>query len=241
VNTLQAPYQPSAINPPDGDPRLADPQAKTRLPPQTARTIGDALSEKNISWAWYAGGWNRALADRALIYNNGRVNFQAHHQPFNYFERFAPGTPDRADHLRDGDNLLRDIDAGTLPQVAFYKPQGNLNEHPGYAEILSGDRHIASIIARIQKNAKLWRTTAIIVTYDENGGFWDHVAPPSGDRWGPGNRVPAIIVSPFAKKRHVDHTLYDTTSIIKFITRRFDLAPLPGVRANVGDLTEAFE
>ena len=81
----------------------------------------------------------------------------------------------------------------------------------------------------------------IIVTYDENGGFWDHVAPPAGDRWGPGSRIPAIIVSPFAKKGYVDHTPYDTTSIIKLITRRFELEPLAGVRPNVGDLTAALD
>jgi acid phosphatase len=68
------------------------------------------------------------------------------------------------------------------------------------------------------------------VTYDENGGFWDHVAPPKGDRWGPGTRIPAIIISPYAKKRFVDHTPYDTTSILRFITKRFDLPVLDGIR-----------
>ena len=81
----------------------------------------------------------------------------------------------------------------------------------------------------------------IIVIYAENGGFWDHVAPPKGDRWGPGTRIPAIVVSPHAKRGHVDHSSYDTTSIIKFITRRFGLEPLPGVRASAGDLTAAFD
>ena len=122
----------------------------------------------------------------------------------------------------------------------FYKPQGSLNEHPGYADVLSGDEHIASIVEKI-KASPLWATSAIIVTYDENGGFWDHVAPPKGDRWGPGSRIPAMIISPYAKRRHVDHTQYDTTSILKFITKRFDLTPLPGVRAEAGDLTAAFE
>jgi phospholipase C len=83
----------------------------------------------------------------------------------------------------------------------------------------------------------------VIVTYDENGGFWDHVPPPQGpgwsDRWGPGTRIPTIIVSPFARKGYVDKTFYDTTSILKLITRRFGLEPLPGVRANVGDLGNA--
>jgi len=104
----------------------------------------------------------------------------------------------------------------------------------------SGDTHIAELIAKI-KASPLWSSTVVIVTYDENGGFWDHVPPPQGDRWGPGTRIPAIIVSPFAKKGYVDHTPYDTTSIIKLITRRFGLEPLPGARPGAGDLTAALE
>jgi len=90
-----------------------------------------------------------------------------------------------------------------------------------------------------------WSHMAVIITYDENGGFWDHVPPPSGsgwsDSWGPGTRIPAIIVSPFAKRGYVDKTPYDTTSILKLITRRFSLQPLQGVRENAGDLTNAFD
>jgi acid phosphatase len=242
VNSVQPPYQPSAIAPAaGGDLELADPDNHHRLPPQTLRTIGDTLSEKGVSWVWYAGAWKQALADRSIIYNPKQANFQPHHQPFNYFARFAPGSADRAKHLRDGEDFLADIDNGTLPQVAFYKPTAKLNEHPGYTDVMSGDAHIAKIITRIRNNPKLWGDVAIIVTYDENGGFWDHVPPPVGDYWGPGSRVPAIIVSPFARKGAVDHTPYDTTSILKFITRRFGLEPLPGVRPNAGDLTNAFE
>ena len=127
-----------------------------------------------------------------------------------------------------------------MPSVAFYKPQGTLNEHPGYADVLSGDQHIADLVAKI-KASPLWSSTAIIITYDENGGFWDHVAPPAGGRWGPGTRIPTIIISPLAKRGHVDHTSYDTTSILKLITLRFGLTPLPGVRQGAGDLTAAFQ
>ncbi|HEV8260616.1 MAG TPA: acid phosphatase [Burkholderiales bacterium] len=240
VNTLQPPYQPSAIPPAKGsDPLLADP-TRYPLPPQTQKTIGDTLSVKGITWAWYAGGWIKALADRSLIYNNGPVNFQPHHQPFNYFARFAPGTRERALHLKDGEEFLSAIEGGNLPQVSFYKPQGDLNEHPGYTDVLSGDAHIAGLIRKIQ-HSPLWKDILIIVTYDENGGFWDHVPPPRGDRWGPGNRIPTLIISRFAKTGFVDHSRYDTTSILKLITRRFDLEPLPGVRDNVGDLSDAIE
>jgi len=250
VNTTQPPYQPSRVPPAKGgDPRLAD-VSKHPLPPQSAKTIGDTLSAKGISWAWYAGAWNVALQDgmqdpaapRKMINTraDGAPYFVTHHQPFNYFARFAPGAADRGAHLKDYAELAASIDRGELPQVAFYKPQGTLNEHAGYADVLAGDTHIAEVIARI-KASQLWASTAIIVTYDENGGFWDHVKPPVGDRWGPGPRIPALIISPYAKRNFVDHTQYDTTSILKFITRRFGLEPLPGVRSQVGDLTAAFD
>ena len=254
VNTSQPPYQPSGAPPAaGGSPELADP-AKYPVPPQTQKTIGDTLSAKGVSWAWYGGAWNRALADgrrdakekRSVIYNREAESpmFQPHHQPLNYYARFAPGSPDRAQHLKDGDEFFEAIAAGALPQVAFYKPAGRVNQHPSYTDLKSGDAHIADLLERLQRSP-LWPKTAVIVTYDENGGFWDHVAPPAGpgwsDRWGPGTRIPAIIVSPYARRGHVDHTAYDTTSILKFITRRFGLEPLPGVRANVGDLTSAFD
>ena len=141
------------------------------------------------------------------------------------------------------------IDDGKLPQVAFYKPQGNINEHSGYADIQAGDQHIADVVSHLEKSPQ-WAHMLVVVTYDENGGLWDHAAPPKGDRWGPGTRIPAIIISPFAKKGFVDHSPYDTTSILRFITNRFELPVLHGivvrdqaVAANgeppLGDLTNA--
>jgi len=257
VNTSQPPYQPSGIPPAaGGNPDFADPNGSKRwgrpVPAQKTLTIGDTLTAAGISWAWYSGGWNMALADgqqppaekRRIIYSraDGSPDFQPHHQPFNYFERFAPGQPDRATYLKDGEDLLRDIDAGRLPQVSFYKPVGIYTQHPLYTDVVSGDAHIADLLDRL-RNSPQWPGMVIIVTYDENGGFWDHVPPPHGpgwgDRFGPGTRIPAIIISPFARRGYVDKTPYDTTSLLKFITRRFDLQPLPGVRANVGDLSAA--
>lgn len=238
VNTVQPSYQPSGIAPaPGGDPALANP-AENPLPPQTLKTIGDTLSDKKVTWKWYAGGFNAALKDRKQIYD-GEINFQPHHQPFNYFLRFAPGTKERALHLKDEDDMLADIKHGKLPQVSFYKPQGKLNEHPGYANVMQGDIHLAKLVARLKASPQ-WKHMAIIITYDENGGFWDHAAPPKGDRWGPGSRIPAIVVSPYARKGYIDHTPYDTTSILQFLTRRFKLEPLPGVRTQMGDLSNAF-
>jgi acid phosphatase len=258
INTTQPPFQPSGTAPAaTGNTLLADPAATggaAVLPAQTAKTIGDTLTAKGINWVWYAGAWKAAVADgtqistaaRSVIYNSaaGAPNFQAHHQPFNYFTRFDPtttaGQAERAAHLKDYTDLQADIAGGTLPPVVFYKPQGSLNQHPGYTDVMSGDAHIADVIAKLQASPQ-WKNMAIIITYDENGGFWDHVAPPKADRWGPGSRMPAIIISPYAKKNYVDSTPYDTTSIIRFITRRFGLDELPGARKVVSDLSNAFD
>lgn len=236
VNTMAPPYQPSWVKPAlDGHPMLADPHNPSTLPPQTYKTIGDLLSEKSVSWAWYGGAWQAALDGRG---QGQRPNFQHHHQPFNYFKQFAPGTKARAEHLRDGglgdspisNRFIADVVAGKLPAVSFYKPQGNLNLHAGYSDIESGDAHVANVIEHLKKSPQ-WKDMVVVITFDENGGWWDHVAPPQGDRWGPGSRIPAIVVSPHAKRGAVDHNFYDTTSILRFITRLHGLPLLEGLAA----------
>jgi acid phosphatase len=257
VNTMAPPYQPSYVAPaPGGDPTLADPSNPRVMPPQTYATIGDRLTAKGVDWAWYSGAWQYALAHRDTGMS---PDFQYHHQPFNYFANYAPGTAARERHLRDAgmgndastNRFIADIDAGRLPAVTFYKPQGDLNMHAGYADIESGDRHIAHVIDHIRRGPQ-WADTVIVMTHDENGGWWDPVAPPKGDRWGPGSRIPALVISPFAKKGYVDHTFYDTNSILRFIDRVHGLAPLDGVAARnrafaergetpPGDLTSALD
>lgn len=260
VNTTQPPYQPSGIPPAKDGPRThANPQGSATgntlqvpLPPQTQTTIGDTLSAKGVHWAWYAGAYSQALDDgmqepkakRQVIYNRDpdSANFQPHHQPFNYFARYAPGTREREKHLKDATSFWQDIQHGTLPPVSFYKPTGAVNQHPGYTDVLSGDAHLDDTLQKLRASPQ-WPHMLIVVTYDENGGFWDHVPPPSGPGWsdvfGPGTRIPTLLIGPMVKKGFVDHTGYDTTSILKWITERFDLEPLPGVRARVGNFSNA--
>lgn len=250
VNTMLPPYPPG----------IRDESSPLRLPPQIHKSIGDALSEKGVDWAWYAGAWAAALEGNA---SNGKdfppkPNFQAHHQPLNYFQTFAPGADWRA-RLRDGglgntpdsNKFMADARDGKLPAVAFYKPEGDLNMHAGYSDIANGDRHIAAVIEALRAGPQ-WRHMLIIFTFDENGGWWDHVAPPRGDRWGPGSRIPALLISPHVRKGHVEHTVYDTGSILRFLTRRFGLEKLQGLQLREdemrrqegfgpGDLTEALE
>lgn len=211
-------------------PAKADP--KKLLPSLTQATLGDRLSEKGVDWAWFSGGWNDAVAGHA------DPNFQFHHQPYAYYARYAEGSEPRRKHLRDETDFLAAIEQGELPPVTFYKPIGALNEHPGYADLLSGEKHVAGILDKLE-HSKLWKDMVVIVAYDEYGGFWDHVPPPKGDRFGPGSRIPAIVVSPFARKGHVDHTVYDTTSILKLIEHRFKLEPLGERDAKANSLEEA--
>jgi acid phosphatase len=106
--------------------------------------------------------------------------------------------------------------------------------------VITGELHAEDLIDAV-RNGPDWKDTAIIVTYDENGGFWDHVPPPAGDAWGPGTRVPAIVISPFAKKAAVDPTVYETSSITALIQHRWGLAALGTRDARAADLTNAFD
>jgi phospholipase C len=202
------------------------------VPPLTNITIGDRLSAKGISWAWYSGGWDAAIAGQP-----GPL-FQFNHQPFAYFANYAPGTPGFK-HLQDENAFDAAVANGTLPAVSFVKPYGADNEHPGSTDLQEGEVQAADLVEKVMHSPE-WSSTAVIVTYDENGGFWDHVPPPKLDRFGDGTRVPAIVISPFARRHYVDHTVYDTTSILAFIEKRFDLQPLTTRDADASPLLGAF-
>jgi phospholipase C len=224
VNQVEPFNEPHAPTAPDAD----------RLPPLTPPTIGDRLSERGVSWAWYGGGWPEAAA------GSPPPGFAFHHQPFNYFAGYAPNTAARAAHLK-GETAFRDaLRDGTLPAVAFVKPVGPLSMHPGRGSFDAGQAHLMELVQAIMVSP-VWPRSAIVITFDEHGGRWDHVAPPAIDRWGPGTRVPTIVVSPFARRSYVDHTPYDTTSVLKLIETRWGLAPLGARDAAANDLTAAFD
>jgi phospholipase C len=209
--------------------------ANTLVPNQTLPTIGDRLTDKNISWAWYSGGWDSALAGKP------DPTFQFHHQPFIYFANFADGTKAKADHLKDETAFVAAAKNGTLPSVSFVKPLGINNEHPGYSDVEGGENHTVELVNDVL-NGPNGDDAVIIITYDENGGFWDHVAPPVIDKkWGPGTRVPGIIISPFARKGYVDHTQYETVSILSFIEKRWHLSALTDRDRNANPFDNALD
>ena len=181
--------------------------------------------------------------------------FQFHHQPFNYYAAFDPSTTrgkaNRRGHLKDEVEFVQLASSSTekcrFKPVSFIKPIGEENQHPGYASASLGDRHLVDLLKAIEASACA-SNTMVVVTYDEFGGQWDHVPPPGQggipgphDAFGPGTRVPALILAPGLRGRFVvDHAEHDTTSIIATIEHRFDLKPL-GVRdAQVRDLASVF-
>jgi acid phosphatase len=182
--------------------------------------------------------------------------FQYHHQPFNYYAAFSTQTPaglaNRAAHLRDEQEFIQDADGSTshcnLKPVSFIKPIGEENEHPGYASEPDGSDHLVDLLQSIE-NSKCKENTLVLVTYDEFGGEWDHVPPPGQgnhngphDQWGPGTRVPALVLGPHLKGPFVvDHTEYDTTTVLSTIEQRYGLAPLSSRDAAMNSLASVFD
>lgn len=261
VNTIQPFYWPYA-------PRTRE--AK-RLPPLTHPTIGDRLSAAGIDWAWYSGGWSNANGDiGAPGWTNGTGPvcsdpnadpaasfprcpdklFQYHHQPFNYYANYAPGSEARAAHLRDEAEFFLAAQEGVLKPLSFVKSIGEENEHPGYSAESRGDTHLVDLINAVL-NGPNGSAALIIVTYDDFGGSWDHVPPPpfertgyakgASDAFGPGTRVPALLIANNFAHSAVDHADHDTTSILKLIEERFHLEPLGSRDAAVTSLATALE
>jgi phospholipase C len=193
--------------------------------------------------------------------------FQFHHQALGYYANYADGTPGRVNHLFDEHDLMKETDASgadlpaysfqpgsTLKPVTFIKPIGEQNEHPGYTSESAGSTHLVKMIQALAGPTNPDAAhTMVVVTYDEFGGAWDHVSPPGApgnlaphDAFGPGTRVPTLIVSPALSQSGVDHTSHDTVSILTTIENQFGVGRVtqpngtPTRDAAVADLSSAF-
>ena len=199
---------------------------------QTYPNIGDRLAAAARSWAWYNEGWNAVkpwALKTAFGPGDGSVvidapqHYLSHHNPFQYFPSWFANV--RAGHMRDSADFLEDLKSGHLPNVAFLKATGAHDEHPADSAPRWGEAWVRELLKAIG-DSPLWGKTAIVITYDEGGGFWDHIAPPTPDAYGNGTRVPALLVSPWARRGYIDHRIADTTSILALIEARFGLKPL---------------
>jgi phospholipase C len=199
------------------------------VPPSTVRTIGDALSDKNISWAYFGGAYAAAVNLANGSANPADAIGAAYCQicnPFQYAKSIMGDAAMRAEHIKDTADLLADIDHGTLPAVSFAKPDGLLDGHPQSSKLGLFEAYLKNILDRLDQNPGLKAKTAVFVVFDEGGGYWDSGFMQPIDFFGDGPRIPFLAISPFSRGGKVSHTYDDHVSILKFIERNWRLRPL---------------
>jgi phospholipase C len=214
---------------------------------QTYPNIGDGLNAASLSWAWYNEAWNAVkpwamktafgAGDGSIVVDNPE-HYLPHHNPFQYYPTWFNNV--QAGHIRDATDFFDDLKTGKLPSVSFIKATGARDEHPANSAPRWGENWVMSLVKAIG-NSALWAKTAIIVAYDEGGGFWDHVAPPTPDAYGCGTRIPAMLISPYARRGYIDHKVADTTSIPALIEARFGLKPMQSRDAAAYNLLDGFD
>ena len=184
------------------------------IPPTTQRSIGDALNDGHISWKYYGGGYNASVAGNPV---NGYCTI------CNPFEHQANYPSLRADHMRDVTDLFTDLQEGTLPAVSFVKPDGAIDGHPASSKWGIFEAFVDNIVDLAKSNPRQWAETAIFVTVDEGGGYYDSGFIQPVDFFGTGPRIPMIAVSPFSHGGHVTHDYSEHASVVKFIERNWRL------------------
>jgi phospholipase C len=199
------------------------------VPPSTRRTIGDALNEKSISWAYFGGAFNAAVnlanGSTSIADAIGAAYCQICN-PFQYAKSIMGDPAQRAAHIKDVADLIVSIDGNTLPEVSFVKPDGLLDGHPQSSKVDLFEAFMKPILDGLDRNPKLKEKTAVFVAFDEGGGYWDSGFVQPLDFFGDGTRIPFIVISKFSRGGKVSHSYADHVSVLKFIERNWRLAPL---------------
>ena len=216
---------------PDGTVDTAGIAKGGSVPPTNVRTIGDALNEKGISWAYYGGAYNAAVAlQHDPTSTNPAVQIGRTYCNICNFETYATSimgdATQRAEHIKDATDFFASVDDGTLPAVSFVKPDSLLDGHPASSKLDLFEGMLKKIVDHLTARPDLFAETALIITMDEGGGYHDSGYIQPLDFFGDGPRIPLIIVSPFTRGGHISHTYADHVSILKFIERNWDLKPL---------------
>jgi phospholipase C len=200
-------------------------------------TIFDRLQERGISWKFYVQNYDPQINYRTLSQYSGNRASQIIWVPLLNIPRFLDD-PKLASHIVDLSEYYKDLENGTLPAVAYIAPAGASEHPPG--SIRSGQKFVKGLIQALMRSTA-WDSSAFLLTYDDWGGWYDHVVPPQVDEHGYGLRVPAILVSPYARRGHIDSTVLDFTSIPKFIEENWDLKPLAERDAKANNFLSAFD
>jgi len=226
-----------------------NPATQGMLPASSVRTIGDALNDKKISWAYFGGGYNDAVAlsdeavaaGTAMTQNSSTAMGTAaladpSHElgiaycqicnPFQYASSIMGNEAQRKAHIKDTVDLLANIKSNTLPAVSFGKPDGLLDGHPSSSKIDLFEAYVQQVLDALEANPKLKAETAVFVTWDEAGGYWDSGFIQPIDFFGDGPRIPLLVLSPYTTGGKVNHDYADHVSILKFIERNWKLRPL---------------
>lgn len=200
----------------------------SKVPPSTLRTIGDALNEKGISWAYYGGGY-----DAAVRVANGSTNpvdqlLGANYcdicNAFSYSSLIMGDARQRKEHIKDATDFFNAMDKGELPAVSYVKPDSLVDGHPASSKLDLFEAMVDKIVDKLRVDQN--RDTALIVTFDEGGGMWDSGSFIPLDFFGDGPRIPMLVVSHWSKGGKVVHSYNDHASVVKFIERNWGLKPL---------------
>jgi len=191
--------------------------------PFTFPNVGDQLTSKNVTWTWYHENYNAC-----------DLGYVATQNPFQYFT-----STQNSEHIQDLPNFFGQLDNNTLPSVVFVNPAPIHSMHPGSGDVMGGLNWLNDTIRRIQASPG-WPETAIVVVWDESGGWYDHVPPPAVDSQGLGIRVPMLVISPMAKQGYVSHVTTDDVSILSFIQWNWQLGTLNGRNSQSGDMRDMF-
>jgi phospholipase C len=197
------------------------------IPPSSVPSIGDKLLANHISWKYYGDQWNNYVPDPYQL-NYGAIGKLTDEycnicNPFQYDTSIMADATIRNAHIQDTANLYADIKSGNLPAVSIVKPSGLVDGHPASSKLNLFEGFTKKIIDEVKKNPTLWKDTAIMITFDEGGGYYDSGYVQPVDYFGDGTRIPLIVVSPYTKAGHIAHQYSDHVSILKFIEANWGL------------------
>jgi type I restriction-modification system DNA methylase subunit len=197
------------------------------IPPSSVPTIGDELNANNISWVYYGDQWNQYLNDKyQLLYNSGQDQYCNICNWAQYSTSIMTSATARAASLKDTTDLYSAIESGNLPAVSYVKPSGLVDGHPASSKLILFEGFVKKIVDAVKANKKLFDTTAIFITFDEGGGYWDSGYVQPLDFFGDGTRIPMIVVSKYSEGGHISHTYTDHVSVAKFIEANWGLGPI---------------
>ena len=208
----------------NGDGSSALGNSPLTVPGSSVRHIGDALIEKNISWKYYGDGWNIYLSDP--LQTNPLDTYCTICNPFAYATDIMTNATLRTEHIQDSQNIYEDIAASDLPSVSIVKPGWPSDGHPASSKLQIFEGFTKNIINALQANPSLWASTAVFITFDEGGGYYDSGYIQPVDFFGDGTRIPLLIVSPYSTGGMVNHSYGDHVSLIKFIEHNWGIKPL---------------